>query len=120
SAFVARYGAPYLTIHRADLQRLLLEAARSAGTELRLQTRVAAVEEKSTGVVVRVQGYEHFESDAVVAADGVWSTLREAALDDGPANPSGHIAYRALVAQHELPSKLRSEDVNVWLGPRTH
>ena len=31
--FVRRYGAPYATVHRADLQAMLLEAACAAGVE---------------------------------------------------------------------------------------
>jgi salicylate hydroxylase len=103
--FAARYGFPYLTIHRADLQALLLDAARSAGVDLRLDTRVSGMPA---------------EADAFIAADGVWSALRSQVIADGPARPSGHVAFRSLVPQAALPADLRRTDVNLWLGPRTH
>lgn len=120
SAFIARYGAPYLTIHRADLQHLLLEAARAAGAQLRLQARVADVEASKAKVTLRLQGYDHVESDALIAADGVWSAIRDAVFGDGAAKPSGHIAYRALATQDSVPATVRTGDVNLWLGERTH
>src|SRR5689334_4133948 len=43
ASFDARYGAPYLTLHRGDLQQLLLEAVRSAGVPIRLGARAAGV-----------------------------------------------------------------------------
>lgn len=118
--FEARYGAPYLTVHRADLQQLLLEAGRNAGIAPRLQARVTAVETDGPGMALRLEGGERADRDALVAADGVWSALREAVIGDGPARPSGHIAYRALAPRDALPQPLRTGDVNLWLGPRTH
>lgn len=120
SAFQARYGAPYLTIHRADLQHILLEAARATGVALRLEARVAAVEPRGADVALRLEGYDLLEADALVAADGVWSAMREAAFADGPAKPTGHIAYRALAPRDSLPARVRTNDVNLWLGARTH
>jgi salicylate hydroxylase len=60
------------------------------------------------------------EGDALLAADGVWSALRALVADDGPPQPSGHLAYRGLVRQQDLPAPLRSEEVTVWLAPRMH
>jgi salicylate hydroxylase len=108
-AFADRYGAPYLTIHRADLQQLLLEGARDAGAQLRLDTRVDGAQARSRA-----------EAHALIAADGVWSTLRSLVIDDGPARASGHIAYRGLAEQARLPRALRLGDVRLWLGPSTH
>jgi salicylate hydroxylase len=105
AAFTQRYGAPYLTLHRADLQLLLLEGARVAGTELRLNSRVTA---------------DLPDADVLLAADGVWSTLRNCVVQDGPAQPTGHFAFRALALQSSLPAALRSTQVTVWLAPRMH
>jgi salicylate hydroxylase len=119
-AFARRYGAPYLTLHRADLQQLLLESARDAGVTLRLDARVSKAEIDGDGVSLQLEGQMSAEADALVASDGVWSALRSLVIDDGPARPSGHFAYRAVAQQARLPAALRSEDVRLWLGPRTH
>jgi salicylate hydroxylase len=59
-------------------------------------------------------------ADALVVADGVWSVLRQQLLGDGAPRMTGHLAYRALVAQSDLPVHLRTQDVTVWMGPRVH
>jgi salicylate hydroxylase len=115
-----RYGAPYLTVHRADLQAALLEAARLAGTRLHTDCRISSVESQADGVAVRTPAAELVHGDALVAADGVWSKLRhEVAGGDAP-RASGHLAYRGIVRQHDLPERMRSAEVTVWLAPRMH
>lgn len=115
-----RYGAPYLTVHRADLQAALLEAAREAGTRLHTGCRISNVEPQADGVAVRTPTAELVHGDALVAADGVWSRLRnEVAGGDAP-RASGHLAYRGIVRQQDLPGRLRSAEVTVWLAPRMH
>jgi salicylate hydroxylase len=120
SACEQRYGAPYLTVHRADLQAALLEAARSLGTRLHTSCRISGVEPQADGVAVRTPSAERVHGDALLAADGVWSRLRnEVAGGDGP-RASGHLAYRGLARQQDLPQRLRSQDITVWLAPRMH
>jgi salicylate hydroxylase len=122
--FFERYGAPYLTVHRADLHRLLREAAQAGGAQLLSGRRVTRVSQEPHSVRVHVEGTgamdEEDEAAALVAADGIWSVLREQVLEDGAARPTGHIAFRALLDISEVPAHLRNEQVNVWLGPRSH
>lgn len=118
--FTLRYGAPYFTIHRADLQALLLEGARQAGAELRLGSRIGTVLPGPQEVRVEVGDSGHDQGDALVGADGVWSQVRQQVCNDGPPRATGHLAYRTLALQRDLPAALRSEDVTVWLGPRLH
>lgn len=120
AAMEQRYGAPYLTVHRADLQAALLAAAREGGTRLHPGCRVEAVDQDAAGVAVRTTRAKGVEGEALVAADGVWSGLRAEVAGDGPPQPSGHLAYRGLVRQQDLPAALRSEEVTVWLAPRMH
>jgi salicylate hydroxylase len=60
------------------------------------------------------------KASALIGADGVWSAVRQQMLGDAPARFTGHLAYRALVAQADLPAQLRSDQVTVWMGPRLH
>lgn len=115
-----RYGAPYATVHRADLQVLLLEAARAAGVDPRLSSRVAEVSAQDRSVVVGIEGHGTVEGDALIGADGLWSDVRAQVWRDEPPAATGHVAYRGVVAQAQLPGALRTQDVNVWLGPRMH
>lgn len=116
----ARYGAPYLSVHRADLHGALLAAARAEGTRLHPDARVQGVVQRADAVAVQTARTQGVEGDALLAADGVWSGLRSLVLEDGPPLSTGHLAYRALVPQADLPAALRSEEVTVWLAPRMH
>ena len=116
----ALYGAPYATIHRADLHALLLDAAKAAGVQIALGQTIAGWSESTEGVVAQSASGQGWQADALVGADGVWSTVRQQLLADEPARFTGHLAFRALVPQADLPSALRSDEVTVWMGPRLH
>lgn len=104
-----RYGSPYITIHRADLQLALLEKIQTLGVDVQCNSPVHQLPTDSQKTV-----------DALVIADGVWSDLRQQLLDDSPPRMTGHLAYRALVLQADLPPHLRTQDVSVWMGPKVH
>jgi salicylate hydroxylase len=117
-----RYGAPYATVHRADLHRLLLDAVRAqGGVQLDLDSELLAFEQSAdTGVAVSVAGGRALHADVLLGADGLWSPVRQQLLGDGDPKPTGHLAYRALLRQSDLPAALRSQQVTAWLGPQLH
>ncbi|QJW85024.1 FAD-dependent oxidoreductase [Ramlibacter terrae] len=115
-----RYGAPYLTVHRADLQAALLAAARNAGMRLHTGRKVEKVSEHEGCVRATAGPGPEVEAEALVAADGLWSEVRAQVVGDGPPERTGHLAYRGLVLQADLPPPLRSREVTVWLAPRMH
>ncbi|MFM2274329.1 MAG: hypothetical protein RL211_201 [Pseudomonadota bacterium] len=116
-----RYGAPYATLHRADILGLLLTAVQQqAATELRLDSELAGYIQNEQRVLVRPREGASIEGDLLVGADGLWSPVRQWLLNDGMPRVTGHLAYRALVSQAALPQTLRSQHVTVWLGPRLH
>ena len=114
------YGAPYATIHRADLQGLLQRAGQGAGVDLRLGQTVQGWQSSETALQVNTVEGLSLQASALIGADGVWSRVRQQLLGDTPARFTGHLAYRALVAQADLPAHLRSDQVTVWMGPRLH
>lgn len=116
----ARYGSPYLTVHRADLHAALLRAATEAGVRLHAGERIAGVQVDGDAVLARTGAGLQVEADALAVADGVWSDLRQQLLRDGPAPATGHVAFRALLPMPDVPARLRSNDVQAWLGPRMH
>ena len=120
------YGAPYVTVHRADLHRVLLhKIIRSGFAELSLHSEVDAVQEVSDGVQLigtkLPQNLTEFsKSAALVGADGLWSQTRQFVVPPTAPRVTGLLAYRALVPMQSVPEKLRLQDVNVWVGPRVH
>lgn len=115
-----RYGAPYLTVHRADLQAALLAAVREQGARLHPARKVEALREQEGCVRIAAVGGPEAEAEAVVVADGLWSEVRASVAPDGAPHATGHLAYRGLVRQADLPPPLRSREVTVWLAPRMH
>jgi salicylate hydroxylase len=117
----ARYGSPYVTIHRGDLHALLLtELMRRGAVALSLDSAVAGFEQDDQTVTLRLQDGREAQGDLLVGADGGWSRVRQQLLHDGGPRATGHLAYRALVRQSSLPQTLRSQQITAWLGPRLH
>jgi len=115
-----RYGAPYATVHRADLHGLLLAAARQAGVIFKLNHGLDGFSQNADAVGVQSGDDPPVEADVLVGADGLWSPVRQWLLGDGPPRATGHIAHRALLPQADLPETLRSSQVTAWLGPKLH
>ena len=121
AVMAARYGAPYVTVHRADLHGLLLEAVQQhTGATLHLARPLESFHQTPQSVTVHTADGLTSEGAVLIGADGLWSTTRQQLLGDGPPRRSGHLAYRALVPQTSLPEHLRSQNVTVWLGARMH
>jgi salicylate hydroxylase len=116
-----RYGYPYAAIHRADLHALLLAAVTQRGdVQLRANSLVSGFLQHDDGVALHTADGRDARGDALVGADGLWSGIRQQLLNDGLPRATGHLAYRALVKQAELPEHLRSQQITAWLGPRLH
>jgi salicylate hydroxylase len=118
---VQRYGAPYATIHRADLHQLLLHSLQQhAEVKLSLRTTVESYSESPDSVLLRTGEGLEVNGAVLIGADGLWSRVRDQMLNDGPPRVTGHLAYRALLPQHSLPAHLRSQQITAWLGPKLH
>ena len=115
----ARWGAPYLQVHRADLHGMLLVACEAAGVELRTGSSVTGVEALQGGVRVQT-GEEVQDADVLIGADGIRSHVRAVALGATPSRFTGHIAWRALVPADAVPPGLIAPAATVWTAPGAH
>ncbi len=84
-----RYGAPYWTIHRGDLQAALAAAARTAqDVEIKLGTRVEDFATHVNGITVQGRSGQRVLDEravALIGADGLWSTVRTRLQGQQPA-----------------------------------
>lgn len=115
-----RYGAPYVTAHRADLHGALRTVAANAShVTLTPDFTVAGIED---GGGVRVAGLDgsRLRGSALVGADGIWSTVREWVAPEARLSFTGATAFRSLLPLGALPSPFSAPVVGLWLGPRTH
>ncbi|UQS88554.1 FAD-dependent monooxygenase [Pseudomonas chlororaphis subsp. piscium] len=62
---------------------------------------------------------QRYQADAVLGCDGVKSVVREQLLGDTP-RVTGHVVYRAVVDEQEMPEELRVNAPVLWAGPRCH
>jgi len=101
-----RWDAPYGVLHRATLQRVLLEAVRS-NPLCRLHLGIPF---ESVSLPVGL----------VIGADGVWSKTRQHIPGAPSPRFSGNIAYRFSIAQASAPDLLDRNNVAAYLGASAH
>jgi salicylate hydroxylase len=93
---VARWGAPFYHLHRADLH----DALRAALSEehLTLGARCLAVEQDETGATARFADGREARGDVLIGADGIHSVVREHVA--GPDRPlyAGQVSWRGIAS----------------------
>jgi len=121
---VQRYGAPYWVIHRGDLQAALCEAvAATPGITLRLGSKVEGFTPEPDGVAVSASHGSQplaVRTQALIAADGLWSALRQQLGHATAPRPAGQTAWRTLVPIEAAPKCAALPAVNLWLGADAH
>ena len=122
----ARWGAPYLVLHRADLQRALIERiAGEPGVALTLGAEVGGFTGDEGGVTIGVKrgavGVKE-RGEALIGADGLRSIVRER-LGLGARDAaafSGRVAFRATLDAARVPERLLKPEITLRLDARAH
>lgn len=119
-----RWGAPYLTVHRADLHDLLAEAA-SADPAISLETgaTVRGATFGGNGVALTVErggATATVDCDLAVGADGVRSALRGTGALARQDRFSGYVAWRAMTTPNLGNGLIAADRVSAFLHPRFH
>lgn len=119
------HGAPYLSVARADLHTILLDAARSRpDIRLRVGREVLSVtnEADEIGIGIGSSGgsREEIAADLLIGADGIGSGIRRHLGDGRQPAATGYAAYRATIAAGALPAGFDPQDGGLWLGPGCH
>ncbi len=119
-----RYGAPYWTIHRGDLQAALAAQARAeTDIRLRLGLHVEDFAGHVKGVTVLARGATQVVDErgiALIGADGVWSAVAQRLRGYRRPRFAGRTAWRALVPAGDVPAEFREPVVHLWLGLDAH
>jgi salicylate hydroxylase len=102
----AKYGAPQLTLHRADLMSAL-EAALPAEC-VRLGHRASGVVQDEAGVTIDFTDGSTARVDALIGADGIHSVARTALFGQESPRFTGVVAFRAVVPAERLPGSRTS------------
>ena len=117
----ARYGAPYLTLHRADLHAALLTVAGQLD-EITLTPRfeVAAIAEDEVAVAAQSADRSRVSGSCLIGADGLWSVVRKRVAPNAALRFAGATASRTLVSRKCPPSPFDAPVIGLWLGPGAH
>jgi salicylate hydroxylase len=112
------YGAPHITIHRADL--LAVIAAAFPAERIHLGHRLVGLRDTGDGTEAWFANGARITADVLVGADGIHSAVRAALFGEEAPRFAGCVAYRGLVpAEHlaDLGLELGSQS---WVGPGGH
>jgi salicylate hydroxylase len=121
-----KFGAPYLTVHRADLHRLLRE--RLPEDAIHLDAVCVDVATSGRAAVASFAGRPPVEADVIVGADGIRSVVREKLFGVQDARFTLQTAWRGMVPIDCVPTRVgpggavrveRHEYVG-WIGPTGH
>jgi salicylate hydroxylase len=113
-----KFGAPSLTVHRADLLDVLAGALRA--TDVRLGRHCIGVETQGSGAVARFADGSAIEADLVVGADGIHSKVRESLFGADAPRFTGCICFRGMAPADAVPRDINTADVTLWMGPHGH
>lgn len=111
------YGAPYYTVHRADLHAVLAGAGGTDG--LGLRTGLVGLSERASDVELTFADGSRGRSGIVVGADGIHSVVRQVIANDQP-RPAGGSIFRGLVPADQVPELARVPMIRMWVGPGQH
>jgi salicylate hydroxylase len=111
-----RHGAPYWTMHRADLHAALLAAAAAQPTiALRAGYALANLHQAAGSVCLEDHNGDRLTGEALLGADGLWSRVRERICPALRPQFAGATAARALLSAQDAGT-LAAADVGLWLG----
>ncbi|KAF9058998.1 hypothetical protein BDP27DRAFT_1385923 [Rhodocollybia butyracea] len=123
------HGAPWYTLHRADLHGMLYSIA-APYMNLRLNSKVVALHtENQDRPSVTLHTGEVIFADLIIGADGINSTMRNYVI--GQKNiplsiPTGDVAYRVVLPTDtfgddaELKALIEEPKITCWIGPERH
>ncbi|EJM48138.1 3-hydroxybenzoate 6-monooxygenase [Pseudomonas sp. GM48] len=119
-AFRKRFGNPYGVIHRVDIHLSILEVVQNNPLiQFKTSVCIKNLEQDVDGVTLTDSHGNTYRADAVIGCDGVRSVVRDA-LHGEPPRVTGHVVYRAVVEEKDMPEDLRVNAPMLWAGPRCH
>jgi salicylate hydroxylase len=114
----ATFGFPHYQMHRADLLAAL--AAAVPDERVHLGHRLVDVIDRGDRVEARFANGATVESDVLIGADGIHSTVRGALFGRDEPRFTGCVAYRGLVPEERLRERALEVTAQVWMGPGRH
>jgi len=116
AAIEARFGAPDISLHRAELHAALISI--NPPDTVHFNKKLAGLDRAADGLRLRFADGSTLKADAVIGADGVHSTVLEILFGSGKPRFTGQVAYRAIYLTQLLGTEI--DDRVKWWGPDRH
>jgi salicylate hydroxylase len=110
-----RYGAPQLTIHRADV--LAVMAAVVPAEAVVFSKRLRSLSQSEAGVELLFEDGQQALHDVVLGADGIHSKVRTALFGEEQPRFTGVVSFRADVPTDKVRQVPEIEAFTKWWGP---
>lgn len=110
-----KYGAPQLTIHRADLLAAL--AGLFPNERVKFAKRVQAIGHNADGVDLTFTDGSADRVDVLIGADGIHSAVRTAMFGAESPRFTGVVAFRAVVPAERVAGVPNLQAFTKWWGP---
>jgi salicylate hydroxylase len=110
-----RYGAPQLTIHRADLLSALADAF--PFDNVKFSKRLRALEQSNSRVTLFFEDGSSATHDLVIGADGIHSRVRAALFGEESPRFTGVVSFRSVVPTTSVQHVPEIEAFTKWWGP---
>lgn len=111
----SQYGAPQLTIHRADLLAALAEVFPLQNVQF--GKRAEQVRQDASGIELHFKDGSQHRTDLLIGADGIHSVVRNALFGEEQPRFTGVVAYRAVVPASRVAHVPNIQAFTKWWGP---
>jgi len=109
------YGAPQLTIHRADLLKAM--EGQIPVDALHLGKSVSGIINDNTRTAILFADGTSEDVDVIVGADGIHSAVRNALFGKDDPKFSGIVSYRSVIAREDAGAISNLDAFTKWWGP---
>lgn len=110
-----KYGAPQLTIHRADLLAALAEIF--PAERVRFAKRAEAIRQDGQGITLKFTDGSFDRVDVLIGGDGIHSAVRTAMFGAESPRFTGVVAFRAVVPATSVAAVPNLQAFTKWWGP---
>ena len=117
AASEARFGGPYINVHRGDLHAVL--ATTVAPGTIAFGHGLVGLERAGASIQLVFEDGSRQDADIVIGADGIRSKVRDILLGAEPPRFTGRVAQRAIFPT-ELLRGHTMRDCTKWWGPDRH
>jgi salicylate hydroxylase len=105
-------------LHRADLQRVLLEAVLANDPDcVHLGHEFASLAQEPGGVTVSFTNGAVARADALIGSDGVASAVRPFVFGPEPVAFTGKVSFRGLIPGELVTPEIASQNASYYIGP---